>query len=436
MAISVQSSSQLLNHFPKSIGLGLRPAYIELLEKLGNPQSNLPPVFHVAGTNGKGSTCAFLRSMLEAAGHRVHVYTSPHLVHVHERIRISGQLITEDYLIELLGLCRDMSAMGDITQFEALTAVGLKAFADNHADFTILEVGLGGRLDATNVVDQPLASIITRLSYDHRQHLGDSLSAIAGEKAGIMRQGVACFIAPQPDAEALDALTGIARDKQTLLVIGGRDWRVVLQDQGFIYSDSQRSMVLPRPSLTGGHQLWNAGLAIAALSALPQHLTTEQIAVGLQKVEWPARLQRINSGTLAEIMPTGWELWLDGGHNDSAGEILAKQAETWCEQDITPKPLIVICGMLSTKVPAEFLSPLRNHVASLIAIAIPDEDLSFSAEQLAEAAHLSAMSNVSSAASLPDAIKASVRLHNHACRVLICGSLYLAGEVLRQNGAK
>ncbi len=412
------------------INLSLRRDYLDLLAKLGNPHQKLPPVFHVAGTNGKGSVCAFLRAMLEAAGHKVHVYTSPHLVRFHERIRIAGELISEEELVEILSECRKFSVPGTITYFEAATAAAFYAFAKHPADFTILEVGLGGRLDATNVVERPIASIITRISYDHRDYLGTTLADIAREKAGIMRAGVPCYVASQPDQEVTEVLQTEAIAKQTGLFVGGKDWRVENLPGSFRYRDTQREMELPLPGLTGEHQFGNAGLAIAALNVLSKPLSQDVIAQGLENVEWPARLQKITYGKLYDCMPKGWELWLDGGHNDSAGEALARQAKLWREEN-NAKPLHLICGMLTTKTPKEFMAPLVPFVPGMQTVSIPNEPLSFAADELAVHAGASGVQNVMTAPSLKQALKNLPE--NISGRVLICGSLYLAGEFLRQN---
>jgi dihydrofolate synthase/folylpolyglutamate synthase len=415
----------------KDIDLTLRPSYRQALEKLGNPHLKLPPVFHVAGTNGKGSTCAFLRAICEAAGLRVHVYTSPHLVRFHERIRIAGKLIEEAELVSILEEIASVTATGDLSYFEAATATAFVAFARTAADITILEVGLGGRLDATNVIDQPLATIISRISFDHRDYLGDTLAEIAREKAGIMRKGVPCFVAAQPDVTVAQTLRKAAASVGASLHFGGEDWRVENVVDGFIFRDDKNIMTLPVPALPGTHQYNNAGLAIAALSAMPQPPDIAVIRQGLTKVDWPARLQRITVGSLVNLLPQGWELWLDGGHNDSAGEVLAVQAALWVKDGM---PLHLICGMLTTKVPREFLQPLAPFVSSLCAIAIAGEPQSYTAAALANEVSSCAVASVAFANNLVDAIQA-VTAKTKTGRLLICGSLYLAGDVLRQNAA-
>ena len=437
----VETAATLLEHFRTSYGkdidLTLRPAYRDLLVKLGNPHQSLPPVFHVAGTNGKGSTCAFLRAMLEAAGHRVHVYTSPHLVQFNERIRIAGSLIGEDELTDILSECKKLAIPHGVSYFEATTAAALTAFARHPADFTILETGLGGRLDATNIVEKPLATLITRLSLDHRDYLGDTIDKIACEKAGIMRSGVPCFVAAQPDLLAIQTLRDRASTLKTPLSVGGTDWIVKETAEGFHFSDATRAYDLPAPALLGAHQYQNAGLAIAALAALPQALPEAAIRQGLQKVEWPARLQRLTKGSLIPLLPKGSELWLDGGHNDSAGEVLAAQIQRWQREDgAKPKPLFVILGMLTTKRPDEFLTCFGKYVAQLRTVAIQDEPLSFTASALAEEALKTGITQVKAIHTIQDAL---IDLGRITClatppRILICGSLYLAGKVLATMG--
>ncbi|MDD4615948.1 MAG: bifunctional folylpolyglutamate synthase/dihydrofolate synthase [Alphaproteobacteria bacterium] len=421
--------------YGKDIDLSLRPAYHDLLEKLGNPQNRLPPVFHVAGTNGKGSTCAFMRAMFEAAGYKVHVYTSPHLVNFHERIRIAGRLISEEELAALLAKAERLAIPHGVSYFEASTAVALDAFAQHPADFTILETGLGGRLDATNVVPKPLATIITRLSYDHREYLGDTLSDIAREKAGIMRAETPCYVARQPEPEAIQSLRQAAADIHAPLFVEGKDWTIDKHPDGaFRFADATRTLDLPPPGLIGIHQYQNASLAIAALSVLRKPLPIDCFAKGLRNVEWPARLERLKGGRLDAMLPEGAELWLDGGHNDSAGEVLAAQIARWRTEDgPSPKPLYIVLGMLTTKRPAEFLGPFAKEIALLRTVPVPHEPLSFTNEILAGEAcalGISAAPSKNAAEALRDLASHPLRLPP---RVLICGSLYLAGDVLAEQ---
>ncbi|WP_207461408.1 folylpolyglutamate synthase/dihydrofolate synthase family protein [Azospirillum sp. SYSU D00513] len=417
---------------PKVIDLSLDRLH-RLLAALDHPERRLPPVVHVAGTNGKGSTVAFLRAMLEAAGLRVHVYTSPHLVRFHERIRLAGRLIDDDRLAALLEECEIANGGAPITFFEVTTAAAFLAFAREPADVVLLETGLGGRLDATNVVERPAVTAITRISYDHRQFLGDTLAAIAGEKAGILKPGVPAVIAPQPAEEAWRTLAARAEAVGAPLV----QWGVEPRGDGFVYESGRRRLELPMPGLLGAHQIGNAGVALAVLDQLPFAVGEEAVRRGLAGVEWPARLQRLTRGPLAEGLPVGWELWLDGGHNDSAGEALAVQAAAW-EAAEPGRPLLLVYGMLASKEPREFLAPLAPHVQAMRTVAIPGEDASLPAEGTAAAARACGIPDTETAESVAAALAGLVERHAAAgrapARVLICGSLYLAGTVLAENG--
>jgi dihydrofolate synthase/folylpolyglutamate synthase len=419
---------------PKVIDLGLGRVG-RLLAALGDPQRHLAPVIHVAGTNGKGSTVAFLRAMLEAAGKRVHVYTSPHLVRFNERIRVAGALVDDERLGALLEECEAANAGAPITFFEITTVAALLAFARTPADAVLLETGLGGRLDATNVVERPAVTAITRISFDHRSFLGDTLEAIAGEKAGIFKPGVPAVLAPQPAAAA--ARTLMARAS----AIGApvHTWSVTARADGGLRFDSpSRGIDLPPPGLAGAHQLGNAGVAVACLDHLPFAVSDTAVAQGLVRVEWPARLQRLGRGPLVQALPPGWELWLDGGHNDSAGEVLAVQATAWAMEP-PALPLVMIHGMLASKEPLEFLGPLVPHVAALRAVAVPGEEASRPAGDTAVAARVSGIGNVAASAGVGAAladliVSAPGAWGGGPARVLICGSLYLAGAVLAENG--
>lgn len=429
--------ARLAGGFPRVIELSLRPAYFDLLTALGNPHQALPPVIHVAGTNGKGSTCAFLRAILEAAGKRVHVYTSPHLVHFHERIRLAGQLIDEQKLAELLHEVIRIIKPNTISQFEATTAAAFAAFAHTPADYLILETGLGGRYDATNIVAQPCASVISRISFDHREFLGHKLEQIAGEKAGIIKPAVPCFIGQQADLSVLDIFMQEAAEKSAPLYQYQNDWQTTAKsEQGFLYHDKFGGLDLPKPALLGAHQIANASLAVATLRySLGNILPLDCYTQGLRQVEWPARLQPLKAGTLYNLLPKGWELWLDGGHNDSAGEVLAIQAAQWHKED-SSLPLYVIYGMLKTKVPQEFLSPLAPHIAGLCAITIPDNTNSLSLEEAATAAKDCDIASIITAPTIQQAITGITQQCHTPARLLICGSLYLAGHALEQNKLK
>lgn len=433
----------LYGYYHTVIGLDLT-RLPNLLHKLGDPHLHLPPVVHIAGTNGKGSTLASLRALLEASGARVHVATSPHLVRPNERIRLAGNLISD---ADLLAVLEEVVAANDgapITFFEIFMAATFLIFSRVPADYTLLETGLGGRLDATNVVPNPVCTIITTISMDHSEFLGDTLTAIAAEKAGIMKPGVPCIIGKQTE-EAIDA--GVIKVFQTLsqglspvapLLINGSDWSSAPESGQMRVRFHEDSYLLPRPSLLGSHQIANAGAAIAALRVIaPQRFDAKIISTGLQQIDWPGRLQTLENQGLQSLVPEGWQIMIDGGHNDSAGAVLAHQAQEWLTTD--PRPLHLIVGMVKRKNPAEFLAPLAPYTASLTCVAIPGDSAdsaSHSAEELAERAAPLGFARVTTAPSVADALAAlRANAANDAppARVLITGSLYLVGHILSEN---
>ena len=407
---------------PKVIDLTLGRVE-RLLAALGHPERRLPPVVHVAGTNGKGSTIAMIRAGLEASGARVHVYTSPHLARFHERIRIAGDLVGEDRLIELIERCEAANGSEPITFFEITTAAAFLAFAEAPADYVLLEVGLGGRLDATNVV-APRLCVITPISIDHQQYLGETLGEIAGEKAGILKPGTPCVVGPQP-AEAWDVIVDRAAAAGAPLIAEGQDWQVWEEHGRLAFQDMQGLLDLPRPVLIGAHQAANAGAALAALRALGADEAACEAA--MTRAEWPARLQRLRRGPLVEAAGPGAEVWLDGGHNAAAGIALAEALTR-----LPPRPLHLVCGMLSTKDVGGFLRPLGARATSLEAVSIPGETATLPAEATAAAAREAGIA----AETAPDLAVAVARIAARApgARILICGSLYLAGRVLAENG--
>jgi len=407
---------------PKIIDLTLDRVW-RLLDALDNPQNALPPVIHIAGTNGKGSTQAMIRAGLEAAGNTVHAYTSPHLARFHERIRLAGNLISEAHLTEILDECYAKNDGGNITYFEITTCAGLLAFARTPADYTLLEVGLGGRLDATNVIDQPELTIITPISIDHEQFLGNTLTKIAGEKAGIIKRGVPCVVGPQPD-EAMDVIEATAARLGAPLIAYGQHWHVWEERGRLIYQDERGLLDLPLPNLPGAHQIQNAGAAIAALRHLGKDDGAAEAAV--TQAFWPARMQRLAEGPLVEAAPEA-ELWLDGGHNPAAGQAIGSHLAS-----LPKRPTHLICGMLNTKDISGYLTPMMPHVASLTAVSIPDEQNTLPAEETARMAREVGM-QASEADNVQSALAAIVAEEPNA-RVLICGSLYLAGTILRENG--
>lgn len=409
---------------PRLIDLSLERLE-RLLARLGHPERRLPPVIHVAGTNGKGSACAMVRAVGEAAGLRVHVYTSPHLVHFRERIRLAGRLVSETALADALEHVERVNEGAPITVFEVITAVALHLFAAVPADLCVLEVGLGGRGDATNVIGRPAGCAITSISLDHQDLLGDTLAAIAAEKAGILKPGVPAATGLQPP-EALAALQARATEIGAPLLARGRDWDVAEAPDGLRFSDAHGELRLPRPGLSGPHQVDNAGVAIAALRAAGLGLPDTAFA-GVADARWPARMQRLR-GRLAALLPPGWELWLDGGHNPGAGEALARQLTGW-----TDRPTHLIVGMKDNKDAAGFLRPLLPHAASIWAVREPGQHLALPVEAI-----VAASGGVARPGPLvADALRALLRSPaGPPARVLVCGSLYLAGEVLKLDGAE
>lgn len=405
---------------PRLIDLSLDRLHV-LLEKLENPERRLPPVIHVAGTNGKGSTCAFLRAMAEAAGLCTHVFISPHLVHFNERIRIAGELVSDTALADALEHVEQINAGTPITVFEVITAVALYLFARTPADLCILEVGLGGRFDATNVIAHPAACAITSISMDHREFLGDTLSAIAFEKAGIMKPGIPCAVGLQtPDAR--DVILSHAANIGAPVLLRDRDWTIAPIPTGLRYQDAGGALDLPSPSLAGTHQHDNAGIAIAALRATSLAIPDNALITGITRAEWPARLQRLTGG-LAGLLPKNWELYLDGGHNPGAGVVLAEHLRAWAD-----RPTHVIVGMKQAKDSAEFLRPMLPHIDTLWAVAEPGQHLALPVEAI-----IAASGNIARPGpTVTEALRA-IPKNGPPSRVLICGSLYLAGEVLKRD---
>lgn len=400
-----------------------------LLERLGNPHHRLPPVFHVAGTNGKGSTCALLRACLEAQGHRVHVYTSPHLVRFNERIRLAGQLIADDALIMLLKDVIGRNGEAPITFFELTTAAAFLAFATIPADACIIEVGLGGRMDATNLLPGALVSGISQLGLDHQQWLGPTILDIAREKAGIAKRGVPLVTGRHPAAVTarIAEVAGLAGAR---LAIRGQDWDAALYEGQLHYRDDAGRLALPLPRLAGPHQHDNAALAVAMLraqSALP--VKEAAFKAGMGWAEWPARLQRLDSGPLPELLPAGSSLWVDGGHNPAAGKALAEAVRPLLQPG---QRLLIVAGMLAAKDAEGFLKPFAGMASALYAVPVPGH-AAHDPSWLASAASAMGMAAVT-APDLRQALKAIARNSETAPLVLVTGSLHLAGKALALNG--
>ena len=406
---------------PKAIDMSL-DRLVRLMAALGNPQDRLAPVVHVAGTNGKGSTLAYLRAMLEAAGKTVHVYTSPHLVRFNERIRVAGTLIDDAALAALLEEIEATNAGAPITFFEVTTAAAFLAFARTPADYVLLETGMGGRLDATNLVEKPVAVGLTPISFDHMQYLGNTLASIAGEKAGIIKPGVPIYVGVQPP-EAVGVFDAKALALGAPLFRRGRDWHFTPTADGFVWRRDGRHYDLPLPALPGRHQIDNAALAVAIADGLG--LPEGAIARGIASAQWPARLQRLTQGPLPDLLGPEIPLYLDGGHNEAAGEVLAAWAKG--------RKIDLVFGMLATKEPADFLRHVAPFVRRLRAIAIEDEPLSRPASDIVDAARTVGIADAAEAISPQAAIADLAAEANAQTPVLICGSLYLCGRILGDN---
>ena len=437
-APQMNQSEEMLERFlslhPRKIDLSLGRTF-DLLAKLDNPQQKLPPVLHVAGTNGKGSTVALMRAMLEAAGKSVHVYISPHLVRFHERIRLGqkgrGRLVTEAELVDAFARCEKANDGASVTMFEITTCAAFLLFSEHPADYLLLETGLGGRYDSTNIVDEPLATLITPISMDHPEFLGHSIPEIASAKAGIIKPNVPVFVAPQLD-EALRELEREARRARAPMILAERDFTAREENGRLIFENAQGLLDLPLPRLSGRHQIDNAALAIACLRQCIPDLNSNALARGLTHAEWPARLQNLTRGALVDAAPKGAELWLDGAHNEAGGRVLAQAMAQFEERH--PRPLILLCGSLSTKDTAGFLSHFTGLAQELIALPIPGEHVARSADEIAALAK-AAQIPASSAPSAEVALKELTgRTWPVAPRILICGSLYLAGAILAANG--
>jgi dihydrofolate synthase/folylpolyglutamate synthase len=425
--------ARLLALHPKRIDLSLGRVE-RLLGALDHPELLLPPVVHVAGTNGKGSTIAFMRAILEAAGQRVHVYTSPNLVRLNERFRLGqvggGKFVADDVLAAALAECEARNGDAPITVFEIETAAAFLLFSRHPADVLLLEVGLGGRLDATNVVAQPLASVITPVSIDHRDFLGDTIEQIAAEKAGVLKRGVPAVVASQP-REALAVIERQAGRMKAPLRIAGENWTSTEERGRLVYQDDNGLLDLPAPKLYGRHQFENAGAAIAALRAAGLRLPVAAFEAGMIKVEWPARMQRLAHGKLAALLPAESELWLDGGHNADGGRAIAAALADLEER--VSRPLVLVVGMLSTKDTEGFLRNFSGLARRVIAVPI-HQDKAVPADALAGMAQ-----TIGIPALARDGVESALAVAGKldlepAPRVLITGSLYLAGEVLAANG--
>ncbi len=422
MARSDAILMRLLGLHPKIIDLSLDRMH-RILAKLGHPERKLPPVIHIAGTNGKGSTLAMIFSIMQAAGLNVHTYTSPHLVKFHERIRVCGELISEAALSALLEECEEANGAEPITFFEITTAAAFLAYARAPADYLLLEVGLGGRLDATNVIDHPAVSVITSIGLDHQQYLGETITEIAHEKAGILKRGQTGIVGAQ-SVEARAEIERVADKIGTPLKIANQDWQSYSQHGRLVFQDEIGLLDLPLPALIGPHQIDNAGNAIAAVRALNDHrISNEAIATGLKNVTWPARLQNLGEGQLQNHVSPDTEIWLDGAHNGPAGKVLAEALRA-----LPKRSTVMVVGMLNTKHAEAFLENFKDVVVRAYTLAIPDEINAIPAGELADIAGRIGLA-ATPASSLVNALE-QIQNMKPAPRIIICGSLYLAGHVL------
>jgi dihydrofolate synthase/folylpolyglutamate synthase len=416
---------------PKRIDLGLDRIQL-LLDRLDHPERKLAPVIHVAGTNGKGSTLAYLRAILEAAGLSVHAYTSPYLVRINECFRIGGVLVGDDELRLALEHCERANAGAPLTFFEAKTAAAFCLFSQHPADVLLLEVGLGGRLDTTNVIERPIATVVAPISMDHNEFLGDTLTSIAGEKAAIIKRNVPVISAEQP-MEAMAVIEAQANRMRAPLHAAGQGWHVGVERGRLVYQDDRGLMDLAAPRLFGRHQFDNAGLAIATLRAIETlKIPSAAFEAGIVNAEWPARMQRLSSGALLEQAPRGCEIWLDGGHNAEGGRVVA--AALGDLEERVSRPLVVIAGMMANKDAGAFLANFAGLTRHIIAIEIPRQDNAMPPDRLADAARSLGM-RVEISDGVEAALRTLARLaYEVPPRILITGSLYLAGHVLSLNG--
>ncbi len=423
--------NRLLSLHPKEIDLSLARMY-RLLAALGHPEERLPPVIHIAGTNGKGSTTATMRAILEAAGHRVHVYTSPHLVNFNERIRVAGALVSDEMLVAALKECERVNGAEEITFFEVTTAAALLLFSQTPADVLLLEVGLGGRLDATNVVDTPMVTVITPISMDHESYLGATLREIALEKAGILKPGVPAVIGPQED-EALEALMQIAAQTGAPIEVFSENFLSFEEHGRFVFQNEDGLLDLKAPILKGHHQVVNSGVALAALDAVDLLPAAQIIEHGFERVNWPGRMQRLNNGPILDLFPCDAEIWLDGGHNPGAS--LAIAGFLGEQEEIRPRPLYLIAGMMKTKDPIGYFRSFKGLAKHAVTVPLTTTTQGRSSYELAAAAAAAGLKatpcdDLQTAFS---SISQAFEKDREAPRILICGSLYLAGEILDLN---
>ncbi|MFK7902313.1 MAG: folylpolyglutamate synthase/dihydrofolate synthase family protein [Nitratireductor sp.] len=435
MSVESQIEKLLANH-PKGFDLSLT-RISKLLESLGNPHTKIPPTFHIAGTNGKGSTSAFLRAILEANGLSAHVHTSPHLVNWNERYRIGmidgGKFVSDKALEEAIETVSAANAGQKITVFEIMSAVAFQLFAKNKADYTILEVGLGGRADATNVIKAPVATIITPVALDHQAYLGDTIEKIAFEKAGIIKQGVPVIVGQQTDG-ARSVIEDVANDINCNAYIARQDFDGYQQNGRFIYQDEWGLLDLPLPKLNGTHQIDNATLAIAALRHAKVDVSATAFEKAMGTVYWPGRFERLQKAKLVSDLPASraddFDIWIDGGHNPAAGKMLSNELAKL--SSIDGLPVYLICAMLDTKDPSGFFDQFKDQAKKVITIPIPSSEAGINPKTLAELASNCGLKTEAST-DVESALQAIAKIEKGKARILMCGSLYMVGEVLEKN---
>ena len=437
MSAAEREINALMALHPKGFDLSLG-RITRLLERLGNPHEKLPPVIHIAGTNGKGSTSAFCRAILEAHGLKAHVHTSPHLVNWHERFRIGadggGRLVADDVLADAVRRVADANQGETITVFEILTAVMFVLFSEHTADAAIVEVGLGGRFDATNVIAHPAVSVIMSISLDHQAYLGDRVELIAAEKAGIIKPRTPVVIGAQTEDAARNVLIEIAERLRCPLNVYGQDFLAVEENGRLAYQDEEELIDLPLPRLTGRHQQANAAAAIRALKAAGFKLDERAIAEGLLNVSWPGRLERLTHGRLVDSAMEGVELWIDGGHNPGAGLVIAEAMANLNDRE--SRPLFLVTGMINTKDPVGYFEAFAGMARHVFTVPVSESDAGLDPEFLADVADEAGLT-AESAKDVETAIAAICKNRDERelpPRILIGGSLYLLGEVLKANG--
>ncbi len=422
---------QLSAIHPKGFDLSL-DRITGLLEKLGNPHLQIPPAIHVAGTNGKGSTLAFIRAILEAGGYKVHVHTSPHLVNWNERYRLAGKLVDDDTLANTIERVASANDGKPITIFEIMSAVMFVLFSEHRADFSLVEVGLGGRFDATNVLQNPVVTAITPVALDHQAYLGDTIAKIAFEKAGIIKRGSPVAVGIQQD-EALEVIREVAEKNASRLSIARQDFDFDREATGFVFQDTDGLLDLPSPRLSGEHQLANAALAIATIRLSEIEIADSAFEKAMETVTWPGRLERLAKGRITAQFHDNADIWIDGGHNPNAGEAIAEELAKQIQLSNTK--LLMICGMINTKEPVGYFTPFAELDTEVLTVPISMSDAGIPPDELANHA-IKAGLKASPFGSIDEAVSYAQELRQAEknIRVLFSGSLYMIGEILERNG--